>query len=258
MHSENKGEVVLTIIVPIYQEAGIIADSIYRLHRVADELGYDYEILIADDGSTDESDVIVSNLITSFDHLRFFRYPHNKGRGFILSRAVEQSRGGIICYIDADLQIDPEVLPRLVSRIENGSDIVIGAKHHPNSKLYYSRWRRLQSIIYNTLARFILGVCVSDFQCGAKAFRRSAIHDLIKHTTCRGWSWDTELILKADKLGLRLTEVPVIVRPTPDRASHVRLFSAFIMGWHLIRLWSWLKFGDKSFMKKTIIEEDME
>lgn len=251
--SENhiQNDVQLTVVIPVFQEAKIIRNSLNHLYRIINDLHYRFEIIVADDGSSDHCNRIVSNMKDKFRNLRFVRYPFNMGRGFILTKAIERSRGNIICYIDADLQIDPEVLSRLVQCIEDGFDIVLGSKYHPDSQLSYSRWRRIQSIIYNKVTRHVLNVNIQDFQCGAKAFKRTTILDLLKHLTCKGWSWDTELILKATILGYSLAEIPVIVRPNLNRRSRVRVKSILAMSWHLISLWVWSKREAKIFVKKN-------
>ena len=198
---------------------------------------YRFEIIVADDGSTDCCEKIVSDLASQIHNLKLIRYPNNMGRGFVLSKAIKQSSGNIICYIDADLQIDPEVILRLVRCIQEGFDIAIGSKHHPDSKLFYSPWRKIQSLVYNRLARYVLNLKIQDFQCGAKAFKRASIIELLKYLSCKRWSWDTELILKAIVLGYQVIEIPVIIRPIPNRRSQVHLRSIFIMSRQLFRLW---------------------
>jgi len=241
--------VQLTVIVPVFQEASIIKDSLDQLYRILNNSNYDYEVIVADDGSTDHCDRIIYSVKDELHNLKFMRHPLNMGRGFILTKAIRQSRGNVIIYIDADLQVDPEVIPRLAQRIEDGFDIAIGSKHHPDSQLYYSRWRKIQSLAYNKLARRILNVNVNDFQCGAKAFKRTSILELLRHLTCNGWSWDTELIFKAKVLGYMLAEIPVIVRPNPDRKSSVDAKCIFNMGQYLIHLWIWSRTEAGAFAK---------
>ena len=246
----------LSVIVPVYQEAAIIEDSLARIRTVLSRSGYDYEIIVADDGSTDQGCLIVSRLAAEHGRIRLVRHPVNTGRGFILMKAIRHSAGGIIAYIDADLQIGPEVLVRMAERIRTGADMAIGSKYHPESRLSYSPWRRLQSGVYCSLAQLLLGLQTSDFQCGAKAFSREAVEVLLPHMTSNRWSWDTEMILKASLLGLSIKEVPVIVRPTPGRRSTVRIGSALSMGLHLIRLWMWSELHGEAFAKELIHPEN--
>ena len=98
-HIQN--EVQITVIIPIFQEAKIIKNSLNSIYNILDNSDYRFEIIVADDGSTDHSDRIVSSLKTEFRNLRLVRHPVNMGRGFILEKAIKQSRGNIISYIDA-------------------------------------------------------------------------------------------------------------------------------------------------------------
>jgi glycosyltransferase involved in cell wall biosynthesis len=230
----------LTVVLPVYQESHVIEETIKRVREVV-EPAYESEIIVADDGSTDRCGTIVEEMKNTVDNLRYVRHSVNVGRGHILTEAFRRSRGDILCYIDADLEIDPEVVLRLAGRISDGFDVAIGSKHHPDSDLRYPQWRLIQSLAYNKLARRILHVDVHDFQCGAKALRREAALQLLDHLTCTGWSWDTELILKATVLGYRLAELPVTVRHRSDRRSSVRACSVFTMGAWLIVLRAWLQ-----------------
>jgi glycosyltransferase involved in cell wall biosynthesis len=246
----SKQSATLSVIVPVYQEAEIIEDSLVELRSVLSHSEYDFEIIVADDGSSDSTRAIVTRLAAELDRIRLVHHPVNMGRGFILMKAIRHSRGDIVAYIDADLQIDPQVLARLADRIRAGSHMAIGSKYHMDSQLFYSPWRRLQSGIYCSFVRFLLGLETWDCQCGAKAFRREAIAGLLPHATCRGWSWDTEMILKGSLLGFHITEVPVTVRPNPGRKSKVRIGSALSMAVHLIRLWLWSRYSGEGFVKK--------
>jgi len=249
--NHTRSDLDLTVVVPVFQEVNIIVRSLIHLYEILGQLNRGFEVIIADDGSTDHCDRVISDIKDDFQNLRLVRHPRNMGRGFILTKAIQQSRGNIICYIDADLQIDPEVLPRLVRCVEKGFDIAIGSKHLPDAQLVYPRWRRIQSLVYNKLTRHLLQIDIRDFQCGAKAFRRSTFMTLLKHVTTKGWSWDTELILKGTVLGYRIVEVPVIVRPNRRRKSLVRIRSVFIMGWHLLRFWIWSKTKAAAFERNN-------
>lgn len=209
----------LTVIVPAYQEAMILRDSINQLYFILECLDMKYEVIIADDGSTDGTQGIVTEIEREKTNLRSVRYPKNRGRGFILSAAIKESRGNIICYIDADMQVDPEVILRFVQYLDNGYDIVIGSKHHPKSQIIYSNWRKILSNTYSMVTRNLFSIDIKDFQCGAKAFNKAAISRLLSQLTSHGWSWDTELIIKAHRVGYRILEIPVVVRPRLNRKS---------------------------------------
>lgn len=247
--SLTKNNIRLTVLVPVFQEAETIEASLEKLYSSLDNLGYAFEIIVADDGSSDHCDRIVLNLRNKYNNLRFIRQQSNRGRGSVLTSAIKRSRGDIISYIDADLQIDPEVLQRLAQCVEDGFHVAIGSKHHPGSELRYSAWRRILSLVYNRLARAILNVDILDFQCGAKAFKRASIFNLLSHLTCKGWSWDTELLLKARASGYRVAEIPVTVRPNSSRRSCVSFRSVVSMIWHLFRLWTWSRKKERSFAR---------
>lgn len=247
--------VTLTAIIPAYQEAGTIDDTLRHLRHLLDNQDFRSEIIVADDGSTDQTDRVVRSAAQSLSGIRLLRIGRNAGRGFALAEAIKMARGKVICYIDADLQIDPEVIPRFVLAIQAGADIAIGSKHHGQSYQRIRGWRRAQSICYNRLARGLLRLDLQDFQCGAKAFRRDVILPLLGFLSCRRWSWDTELLVKAATLGYTITELPVIAVPNKRRKSTVRLRDIIMMSWHLLRLWWWRVFRAHAFIQTRRLKD---
>ena len=156
-----------SVIIPAYNEEKIIADTIDRVFKFFNSIDKPFEIIIANDGSKDGTAKIVSSKLKRYSSLRLVNNIVNMGRGAALTNAINNSRGDLIIYVDADLAIDLDLFPKLVSAIENnGIDIAVGSKHLKDSVVDYPTLRRIFSKCYSFLARILLGSYIRDYQCG--------------------------------------------------------------------------------------------
>ena len=228
-----------SIIIPAYNEEKIIADTIDKALKFFSNSGKTFELIIANDGSNDGTANIVSSKIAQYRELKLFNNLKNEGRGSVLSNSFKTALGSIIVYIDADLAIDLELFPKLVSAIEEKNvDMAIGSKHLKESMVEYPSVRRIFSKAYSFIARLLLGTSIRDYQCGFKAFRRDAIIKILPYIKSKGWTWDTEVLVKARWLGYNIEELPAKVINIYGRESKVHLFNDVkLMGLGLLRLY---------------------
>jgi glycosyltransferase involved in cell wall biosynthesis len=207
----------VTLIIPAYNEEAVIEQTLEQVKSFVGDK-FDYVLCIANDGSTDSTAKIVDKAAKSDSRILHIKLEKNQGRGAVLTRALGQCNTKYAIYFDADLQIDLSALPEAMAGLREGHDLVIGSKHHPESKLQYSALRMAYSIVYRNLARFILGCPVRDFQCGLKGFTIERIRQILPFLKHKGWSWDTEVCAKAHWAGMSIKELPVDVgagfRPT--------------------------------------------
>ncbi|NYZ73980.1 glycosyltransferase family 2 protein [Candidatus Micrarchaeota archaeon] len=211
---------MISIIVPLHNEAAAISANFPKIKKTADRLGPDYEIILAEDGSTDNTRQIAGNLASG--KIRLLTSEKKLGRGLALSRAMVSAKGDIIVYMDADLAADLRHLKALVSEIENGADISTGSRLVPGSKVHSRSFlREFFSRGYNLLLRLLFRTSIHDHQCGFKAFRRSRIVPLLKEVEDKHWFWDSELLIRAQKKGLKVAEIPV--EWTDSKGSSVKL-----------------------------------
>ncbi len=227
-----------SIIIPAYNEEKIISSTISKVIDFMQSFGKDFEIIIANDGSADSTPAIVTARLEKIPELRLVSNTKNMGRGAALTNAFSNAKGEICVYIDADLAIDLELFPKLMSAIENGADIAIGSKHIKGAQVEYPLLRRIASKGYAFLATLLLDSSTWDFQCGFKAFRKDAIQKILPKVHENGWSWDTEVLVKAEWMGYKIVELPAKVVNVFGRESKVNLFKDMQgMGTGLIRLW---------------------
>jgi glycosyltransferase involved in cell wall biosynthesis len=228
----------LDIVVPVYNEQSVLERSIRRLHGfLSANMPYAWRIVIADNASTDATLPIAQALADELADVEVLHLPA-KGRGCALRAAWSVSDADVLCYMDVDLSTDLRALLPLVSGLISGhSDVAIGTRLAPGARVVRGRKRELISRTYNRLLRVVLGARFSDAQCGFKAIRADAARSLVPEVMDDGWFFDTELLILAQRRGLRILEVPVDWVDDPDsRVDIVRTAIGDLQGVVRLRL----------------------
>ena len=227
-----------SVIIPAYNEEKYIEktiDIVYNMFRK--HIKRPFEIIIANDGSTDSTPDKVKKKMKKYRNLRIVSNEINRGRGSILKKSFKSAKGEIQIYLDADLQISTDIIFDVINALNNGYDVAIGSKHIKGSNIKYPKIRRFFSKVYSFLAKIFLGGNIKDFQCGLKGFRKVVIKTVLPHVKSDGWSWDTEIIIKSIWKGYSVKEIPAKVRNVYKRESKVHLLKDVInMGSFLIYL----------------------
>lgn len=210
------------IAIPIYNEEKVLEASIRRLRRhLQEHFPYPFIITIADNGSTDGSWELASRLAEDLPDVRAVRVPV-KGRGGAIRHAWTHSDAAVVAYMDVDLSIDLDAFAPLVAAVMSGhSDVAIGTRYAQGSFVARSLKRAFFSRSLNYLLRNTVGARFSDAMCGFKAARREVIQGLLPQITDDRWFFDPEMLLFAQRAGLRIHEVPVVCIDDPDSSVHV-------------------------------------
>ncbi|MGH3230473.1 MAG: glycosyltransferase [Streptosporangiaceae bacterium] len=198
------------IVVPVRNEERDLAPSVRRLVSYLRE-GFPFtaRVTIADNGSTDGTWAIADRLARDFDEVRAVRM-EQPGRGGALRAVWSQSDAEVLAYMDVDLSTDLNALLPLVAPLLSGhSDVAIGTRLARGSRVIRGPKRELISRCYNLLLHACMGARFSDAQCGFKAIRRDQARALLPLTRDTGWFFDTELLVLAERAGLRIHEIPV-------------------------------------------------
>jgi glycosyltransferase involved in cell wall biosynthesis len=205
------------IVVPVYNEAAGLEHSIRRLHRfLSDGFPFTWRIVIADNASVDATPEIARRLALTLPGVRHLRV-ERKGRGRALRAAWSAGAANVVTYMDVDLSTDLRGLLPLVAPLMSGhSDLAIGTRLAHGSRVVRGPKRELISRSYNRILRTVLRARFSDAQCGFKAVRRDALEQLLPDVLDEGWFFDTELLVLAQRRGLRIHEVPVDWVDDPD------------------------------------------
>jgi glycosyltransferase involved in cell wall biosynthesis len=213
----------LEIVVPVYNEEAVLESSIKRLAEyLTNEMPSTWKITIADNASTYRTPVIAARLSKHLLNVDYRRL-EVKGRGLALRDAWGASDAKVLAYLDVDLSTDLAALPPLVAPLLSGhSDISIGTRLGRNSRVSRGPKREFISRSYNFLLRRTMQVRFSDAQCGFKAIRADVACRILPHVEDNGWFFDTELLIIAERSGLRIHEIPVDWVDDPDSTVDVK------------------------------------
>lgn len=217
------GGLALEIVVPVFNEEAVLENSIVRLAEyLTFEMPWTWKITIADNASTDRTPVIAARLSEQLPNVDYRRLDV-KGRGHALRDAWGASEAKVLAYLDVDLSTDLAGLPPLVAPLLSGhSDISIGTRLGQSSRVSRGPKREFISRSYNFLLRRTLQVRFSDAQCGFKAIRADVAQRLLPHVEDNGWFFDTELLIIAERSGLRIHEIPVDWVDDPDSRVNIK------------------------------------
>ncbi|MEA2466839.1 MAG: hypothetical protein QOJ57_965, partial [Thermoleophilaceae bacterium] len=215
------------IVVPVYNEEHVLARSIRRLHAfLCEGFPFSWRIVIADNASTDGTLALARRLEHELPNVAVLHLPA-KGRGRALRAAWSATDAEVACYMDVDLSTDLRALLPLVAPLLSGhSEIAIGTRLASGSRVQRGAKREFISRSYNRILRTALRARFSDAQCGFKAARTDALRDLLPDVRDEAWFFDTELLVLAQRRGLRVHEVPVDWVDDPD--SRVAIVSTAI------------------------------
>jgi glycosyltransferase involved in cell wall biosynthesis len=207
----------LSIVIPAYNEGKRIERSLDSVLSFLKAQSYRAEVIVVDDGSSDDTAARVSDYIQRFINaghdLRVLTNKPNRGKGYSVKRGLSESRGDVVLFSDADFSSPISEAPKLIEPIANGSaDVAIGSRAL-NRKLigvHQPAMRELGGIVFNLCMRLITGLKFKDTQCGFKAFRREPALPVFKLQRVDRFGFDPEVLYIARKRGNRLLEVPVV------------------------------------------------
>jgi glycosyltransferase involved in cell wall biosynthesis len=204
MSRARTGDELISIVIPVLNEAGSLVQLHAEVCRAAADGGWHIETIFVDDGSDDGSWGVICELADTDPRVRGLRFRRNFGKSAALAAGFNASRGGIIVTMDADLQDDPAEAAKLLAKLDEGFDAVSGWKRHrhdPWHKVWPSR-------IFNALVRWVTGVKLHDVNCGLKAFWREALREVRLYGELHRF-----IPILADARGFKVTEVVVEHRP---------------------------------------------
>jgi putative flippase GtrA len=207
----------IDVVVPVHNEQAGLERSIRNLHRyLRTQLPFSWRIVIADNASTDATPAVAAALARELRGVEVLRL-ERKGRGLALREAWSRSGARVVCYMDVDLSTDLRGLLPLVAPLLSGhSDVAIGSRLARGARVVRGPKRELISRGYNRILRTVLRARFSDAQCGFKAVRGEVARSLLPDVRDDGWFFDTELLMLAQRRGLRIHEVPVDWVDDPD------------------------------------------
>ena len=202
-------QVFLSIVIPAYNEEARISATLERVISYLEGRSYSWEVLVADDGSSDGTARLVAEMAATRPNLRLMSLSH-RGKGWAVKNAMLAAKGEYRVLCDADLSVPIEQVERLLPPEVEGVDIALGSRAVKSAQRIGEPSRRhLMGRIYNALVRTIAVGGIQDTQCGFKCYRGEVVPSLFQRQTMDGFAFDVEVLFLAGKDGLTLREIPV-------------------------------------------------
>jgi glycosyltransferase involved in cell wall biosynthesis len=232
----------LSIIIPSYNEELRLPATLDRIAAYLQRDGREAEVLVVDDGSNDHTTAVAESFRGRIPALRVISNGVNRGKGYSVRHGMQEARGRIALFTDADLSAPIEEAGKLIAALET-YDVAIGSRAMDRSliSVHESRFREFAGIIFNKIVRIILWLPFVDTQCGFKAFRRERCSILFEQQRIERFGFDPELLYLALHHGLRGVEIPVRWGHSPATKvsmwrDSIRMFiDVFTIRWNALR-----------------------
>lgn len=200
-----------SIVIPAYNESARIRATLDRVLNHVRNRGWDAEIVVVNDGSSDDTARIVAEYASQHAYLRLIENPGNHGKGYSVRNGMLHAVGQVLLFTDADLSSPIEEADQLFAALAEGADVAMGSRWL-RTELQTQRQSLLRQVlgrVFNIILRGVLGMPYADTQCGFKAFTRRAAQTIFPLQHIERWGFDPEILFIARKFGFRISEVPV-------------------------------------------------
>ncbi|MBR2735702.1 MAG: glycosyltransferase [Firmicutes bacterium] len=199
----------LSLVIPVYNEEELIDGLIRDCCGHFEEAGMSYELLLVDDGSTDESAERIRERLS--EKVRLVRLDRNRGKGSAVRRGILAAQGRKIFYTDSDLAYGLDIILEMADRLDLGADLILGSRILADGGYGdYPFIRTIASRFYSWIITVASGIAC-DTQCGIKGFRRECAFRIFEKVETEGYAFDLEVILLAEKEGMKIEEYPVVI-----------------------------------------------
>ena len=220
----------ISVIIPAYNESKTLLEILRRVQA----MNVAHEILVIDDGSTDGSREILSDM-KSQEKVHIIFHDHNLGKGAAVRTGIQATTGDVLIIQDADLEYDPRDYPALLKPIEEGiADVVFGSRFLGGARRPILFWHMVANKILTLITNVLYDNILTDMETGYKVFRRSVVSNMPLHA--RGFEFEPEFTAKVLKRKVRIFEVPITFNPRNyDEGKKIKLRDAFFAMWALLK-----------------------
>lgn len=234
---EFKGKI--SIIMPAHNEGHHIFQNVRETQAVFDEAQCDYEIIIVNDGSGDNTGEESKRAAAGFLNIKVVDRDKNSGKGNALRRGFYHATGDVVVLLDADLDLHPRQLSTLFDILEKQqADVVIGSKRHPESKLNYPSRRKVISKIYYFILWTMFGLPLNDTQTGLKLYKHEVLRKVMRRVLCKRYAFDVEILANAHHLGYKIVEAPIVLEfKRQVRWGRIRFIDLWHAGMDTLAIW---------------------
>ena len=228
----------VSIIVPVFNQESNISYSLKKIKQEVESAFSKYELIVINDGSTDNTLTILKGIALTDQHTRVLSYTPNRGKGYAVRQGVLHSHGDVVMFLDGDLDISPDSIKDYVVRLST-SDLVIGSKRHPKSSVTVPKSRAFLSRAFNLLIKVATGIPQNDTQVGFKVGNGEIMRTIFRNISVNRYAFDVELFTIASILHLRVQEMPVIMKI--ERKFNTKdIMNMFV---DIIRIWYKYRIG---------------
>ena len=233
----DDAQVFLSLIIPAYNEDVRIAASLRAAASYLGSLGKPCELIVVNDGSTDDTLSEIDRQCAALNQLRVITYENNCGKGYAVRQGVFASRGEYVAFSDADLSAPLEEFPKLFAAMEKGYDVAIGSRAVAGTAIgvHQPFYRELGGKGLNLIIQALATPGIKDTQCGFKLFRGDVAHGVFERCWIDGWGFDVEVLYLARRMGYRIAEIGV--KWNHAEGSKIRPFRAALrVIWDVLRV----------------------
>lgn len=234
---EFKGKI--SVVMPAHNEGHHIFKNVRETQAVFDEAQCDYEIIVVNDGSSDNTGEEAKRAAAGFLNVKVVDRDRNSGKGNALRRGFYHATGDVIVLLDADLDLHPRQLSSLFNIMKTQeADVVVGSKRHPESKLNYPTRRKIISKIYYFILWTLFGLPLNDTQTGLKIYKHEVLRRVMRRVLCKRYAFDVELLANVHRLGYKIVEAPIVLEFKREvRWGRMRLVDLWHAGMDTLAIW---------------------
>lgn len=250
------------MVIPAYKQERTIAEDLKRIQMVLDRIRYDYEIMVVVDGHLD--DTLANAKKVKSSKIKVIGYEKNKGKGHAVRYGMARTKGDLIAFIDAGMDISPNSLPMLLEHmLWYDSDVIVASVRHSASKVYgYPLIRKILSRGYHTLTKILFGLRITDSQRGLKIFKRKVLEKVLPRLLVKEYAFDIEILSVARRLGFgKIHDGPVEMDARKLKYSSIKSGTIFSMLRDTLAVFyrlNLLKYYDDSSKRKWRYDPDLD
>lgn len=234
---------LLSVIIPAFNEERRIGKTLDHIRDYLTEKNINYELIVVDDCSTDNTPQIVRQLMTEDEHVIMLRNGRNRGKGYSIKRGMLNAKGDYLLYTDADLSTPVEEFDKFTEWLDKGYDIIIGSRVIKGANILIPQppYRILMGVVFRTFRRLLMLYHIFDTQCGFKCYRREVAYEIFPRQRIKGFTFDVEILYIADKYNYRIKEVPIRWLDDTDSRVHpikdsIKMLAGLLMiKWNSLR-----------------------
>lgn len=240
------GKPYLSVVIPAYNESKRIPLTLIDIDKHLSTAGYSYEIIVVNDGSTDDTAQVVERFAKMIPNLRLAGYDKNIGKGNAVRVGMLEAEGKYRLFMDADNSTSVDQFENMVKYFEEGYDVVICSRAHKESKLTPAQggFRKLLGRVGNLIIQVLVLPGIWDTQCGFKVFSEAAAEKVFRLQRISGWGFDVEILALAKRLGYKIKQVPVVWVNDTDSHVGASAYVTTLIETLRIRYWLWRKVYD--------------